>query len=189
MIINVDIDNTVNDFLDVFCKYFAQVTNNSFQNIKECMTVYSISDAVKVPNECLQTLFFNNNNFYSKLKPLAHAQHVIQQLIQEKHDVRFVTAISYEVIDSRVDFVRHYFPYINIDKSLIVTNDKNSIYADIVVDDYENNLHNINPLCLHILYNQPWNQGVSVSNMVRCHNWEEVKVAIQRHCNYHKNNS
>ena len=45
----------------------------------------------------------------------------------------------------------------DIQKQLIVTEHKEFIYADIVVDDSVDNLKNVNGDCKFILFKQPWN--------------------------------
>lgn len=180
--INIDIDNTVNDFLDKFCIYL-----NSLQLGKTwCkwtdFTDYSISNVTGIDNNTLEIMFFKNNCFYEQLEPLARCQSIIENLVRTGHNVRFVTSIRYDVIQARIDFIKKYFPYIDTDKNLIVTNDKSSIYADIVIDDYENNFHNVNDCCYFIVFNQPWNTDVNLDRIygARAHDWDDVDKLIRR---------
>jgi 5'(3')-deoxyribonucleotidase len=154
LIFNIDIDNTVNDFIENFVRYFNRITKSSL--LVEDVVEYDLSK-LGVDRETLTTLFFKNNYFYESMLPLKDSMEVINDLIHANHDVRFVTAIDYDVIQSRLDFIHHWFPLINTSKSLIITNDKKSIFADIVIDDLPDNLVNVNPDCLFILKKQPWN--------------------------------
>lgn len=180
--INIDIDNTVNDFLDKFCIYL-----NSLQLGKTwCrwtdFTDYNISNVTGIDNNTLEIMFFRNNSFYEQLEPLAKCQQVIKRLYEEGHTIRFVTSIRYDVIQARIDFIKKFFPYIDTNTNLIVTNDKSSIYADIVVDDYENNFNNVNPNCYFIVFDQPWNKDMELTNLSgsRAKNWEDVDLLIKR---------
>lgn len=155
MIINIDIDNTVNDFLEQFIFQFNAVTGRNITN--DDITSYWLSECTGVPYDTLSTLFFKNNQFYAAFSPLPYSQDAVKALMDAGHTVRFVTAINYEVITSRLDFVRRFFPFMDIQKQLIVTEHKEFIYADIVVDDSVDNLKNVNGDCKFILFKQPWN--------------------------------
>lgn len=155
MVINIDIDNTVNNFLDCFIEQFNSVTGRSLTH--EDITSYWLNKCTGVSSDTLSTLFFKNNTFHSTFKPLPYAQEAINQLVDSGHTVRFVTAINYEVIQARLDFVRTYFPFLEPSKHLIVTEHKEFIYADVVIDDSVDNLKNVNSKCEFILFAQPWN--------------------------------
>lgn len=177
MIINIDIDNTVNDFLDKFVFYLNGV---GYSIKKKDISEYDLSIATGINENTLSCLFFCNNNFYKQLLPLEYSVDAIRKLWESGHEIRFVTAITYEVISARIDFIKEFFPFIDPDKSLIVTNNKRSVYADIVIDDYLNNLSNINKNCKFILFDQPWNQETERTRpYMRCSYWRGILWAIE----------
>jgi 5'(3')-deoxyribonucleotidase len=177
MIINIDIDNTVNDFLDKFVFYLNCVGHSiKKQNISE----YNLSKATGIDEPILSCLFFGNNNFYKQMLPLEGSVECINKLWELGHEIRFVTAITYEVISARIEFIKEFFPFIDPDRSLIVTNNKKSVYADIVIDDYLENLSNINKDCRFILFDQPWNHEVSKTRpYTRCSSWDSILHVIE----------
>ena len=133
--INIDIDNTVNDFIEKFVYFCNEMrpTENPFY--VDTMMEYSLEKDTNINDSVLSTLFFKNPSFYKQLKPLKDAEWVIENLNKD-HIVKFVTSIDYDVIDARIQFINRYFPSVDIGKQLLVTDDKHSIYADIVIDDY-----------------------------------------------------
>lgn len=159
MIINIDIDNTVNDFVDKFVYYFNGIQDENHKIKPEDIKQYDISKALSVPVDILDVLFFKNDRFHSTLIPLPNAISVITRLNQKGHTVRFVSSIDYNVIQSRLGFIKEFFPFINPHEQLFITTDKSSIYADIVIDDHFRNLENINKDCKFLLFSQPWNDA------------------------------
>ena len=177
MIINIDIDNTVNDFLDKFVFYLNGI---GYKIKKQDIYEYDLSKATNIKEQVLSCLFFGNNNFYKQLLPLENSVECIKKLWDSGHEIRFVTAITYEVISARIDFIKEFFPFIDPDKSLIVTNNKRSVYADLVIDDYLNNLSNINKNCKFILFDQPWNQETERTKpYMRCSSWIGILWGIE----------
>lgn len=182
--INIDIDNTVNDFLEKFV-YFVNGMNDNLLHFGKRFDVsdirqYRLQTATGINDDILQTLFFKNDEFYRHLKPLPDSVRVIKRIVDAGHEVKFVTAINYEAINSRLAFIREYFPFVDVDRSLIVTNDKSSIWADIVIDDYLDNLYNNRNRedCTYILYSQPWNQHVEESKHIIAHSWLDVESIL-----------
>lgn len=175
--INIDIDNTVNNFLSEFlvlCNGM-RTENSKFEmsDIRE----YFLDSCTGIDGTVLDTLFFKNPCFYRKLKPLPDSCYVINSL-NERHNIKFVTAIDYDVIDSRIEFLRTYFPNINVNKQLIVTNDKHSIFADVVIDDYWDNMSNVNSDCKYLLFSQPWNMGNWDPRVIRVDTWQQIQSEI-----------
>lgn len=175
--INIDIDNTVNDFIEKFVHFCNEMRPTENQFYVDAMMEYSLEKDTNINDSVLSTLFFKNPSFYKQLKPLKDAEWVIEN-INKDHTVKFVTSIDYDVIDARIQFINRYFPSVDIGKQLLVTDDKHSIYADIVVDDYIKHMNNVNPNCKFLLYDQPWNRNfnerIARTDVKRVFSWEEV---------------
>ena len=168
MIINIDIDNCCNDFIQKFIYYLNGVQTETCFSLDDFID-YSLSRSTGFYNGYLETLFFRNNNFYEQLRPLVNCVETIKELVTCDNEVRFVTAIRYDVVQARLDFIKEYFPFIDPDKQLIVTNNKESIYADIVIEDCTDNLKNVNKDCDYILFDQPWNKDFEIRKEDRIH--------------------
>lgn len=182
MIINVDIDNTVNDF----AKKVISVYNNLYHdNVSyDTVTDYGFGQLTKISRDCLEELFFKNNYFYESLEPIQGSVDHIQRLVNDGHKVKFVSAADYSIVQSRLDFVKTYFPYLDVNDSLILTKDKHYLWADFVIDDCPSNLTNVNRACRFVLFDSPWNRHISAEDWVknpnnldkhvRCSTWEQV---------------
>ena len=170
-IINIDIDNTINDFIETFIYFHNKISEKYLRY--EDITEYDLEVLTGIPRLTLETLFFKNDAFYEHLVPVENAQKVVKLLHKNGHNIRFVTAADYDVVNVRVNFVRTYFPFIDINKSLIVTSDKHHVWADLVIDDNPEHLTNVNTNCEFILYDKPWNRNFSSLN--RCCNWHDVE--------------
>ena len=181
MKINIDVDNTINNFLESFLKLLNSVSgrNISYKDI----TDYSLEKSTGIPHKTLEALFFRNNTFYQTLKPLENCVETIKELVEYGNDVRFVTSIYYEVVQSRIDFIRKYFPFIDPDTQLIITHDKESIYADIIIEDCLNNLKNVNKDCRYIVFSQPWNvdklPAIGYPIATECKDWFDVHSILR----------
>ena len=154
MIFNIDVDNTVNNFSEKFLEYYNDITGKhlTMSDLKK----YDLT-TLGVSRETLETLFFNNNAFYRSLDANPIAIGVIRTLWLSDHTINFVTASDYSIIDSRIEFIKKYFDFLNVNRSLLITEDKGVAYADFVIDDLNGYLVNINPDCTYILLKKPWN--------------------------------
>lgn len=176
-LINIDIDNTINDFLDKFVMYFNGMQLSNKQITREDFIHYNISESTGISNPILDALFFRNNHFHSTFLPLPNSIETITALKDNGNCIRFVTSIHYDVIQSRLDFIKEFFPFIDVNKQLIVTNDKKVICADVVIDDKESHITggNINPNCKFIVFDQPWNRKpVYKDDVRRAYDWNDV---------------
>jgi 5'-nucleotidase len=186
MIINIDIDNTVNNFARKVIDTYNKLYNDSVSY--EDVTSYDFLQLSKIPFECLEELFFKNDHFYEELEPIQDSVEQIECLVDNGHNVKFVSAADYSIVKSRVDFIKRYFPYLDVNDSLILTRDKHNMWADVVVDDYPKNLTNINWGCKFILFDAPWNRHIdtdawvtnakNLNNCARCSTWESVVDVI-----------
>ena len=186
MIINVDIDNTVNDFAQKVISVYNKLYNESIQY--DDVVDYDFKQLTKIPRSCLEELFFQNDHFFEELEPIQDSVNQIQRLVNDGHKIKFVSAADYSIVKSRVDFVKKYFPYLDVNDSLILTKDKQFLWADFVIDDCPKNLKNVNRNCRFILFDSPWNRHIraedwvanprNLDKYVRCSNWEQVVDVI-----------
>ncbi|MBO7211903.1 MAG: hypothetical protein J6V44_13015 [Methanobrevibacter sp.] len=179
MQVNIDIDNTINDFIYKFRYYLngIQATDKKYEI--EDFNIYALSRATGLPEDVLNILFFKNNAFHATLDPLCGSKEVIRMLCENGHTIRFVSSISYDAIQSRLEFINKHFPYIYADDQLLITKDKSSVNADIVIDDHIKHIENVNPNCIFILFDQPWNQECDSADF-RVKDWSEIKEVLER---------
>lgn len=154
MFISIDLDNTVNDFDAKFLKYYNNVSGNKLglDDLKD----YDLT-SLGIDRETLEVLFFKNDAFYRTLGADPFSVQVIRNLFDAGHTITFVSAADYSIIDSRVRFVQKYFPFLDVNESLIMTENKGIVHADVLIEDLNRNLTNVNYICTYILLKKPWN--------------------------------
>lgn len=188
MFISIDLDNTVNDFDVKFLKYYNNVSGNKLglDDLKD----YDLT-SLGIDRETLEVLFFKNDAFYRTLEANPVAVQVVKNLCDAGHDITFVSAADYSIIGSRVDFVKKYFPFIDVNKSLIMTEEKGIVFADVVIEDLNKNLRNANYICTYILLKKPWNindwniyrdtkydHEPGCADVYACTDWNEIRDAL-----------
>lgn len=174
MIINIDIDNTLNNFLPYFLIKLNDLRINSKRVfVEDDFTDYDICKVTNIQPNTLETMFFHNNEFYDNLLPLFNSVNCIQQLHEEGNIIKFVTSRDYEVLPSTIRFVDTFFPFLDVNDCLVFSKQKELLWADVVIDDCLCYLINVNPECVFMLKNCPWNKHTSRCNFTRFDDWSE----------------
>ena len=120
------------------------------------------------------------NDFWKTVKPMPHAQEVIQYFMEQGHQVLIVTASSYESLYGKMAYhLFHHFPFLSWDQ-VIITSRKQLIRGDVLIDDGP---HNLEGGSYHkILVSCPHNRGYDekAQGMLRVDNWLEIREAVDR---------
>lgn len=186
MIFNIDVDNTINNFVQHFLFLYNDISGRHIEY--EDIADYDLT-SIGISRYTLETLFFRNNRFYELLVPQVGSVSTIKALIEKGHTVKFVTSIDYDVVQARIDFITRYFPAADVNKSLILTDSKQNIYADWVIDDLPSNVKdNVNENCKYILLQRPWNTEeydeivnipITERNCYCCYDWMGVSKILK----------
>lgn len=98
--------------------------------------------------------------------------------LSKYHDIYFVTAGHPYTAAARDDFLSMHFGFYR-SSHLIICREKQLINADVMIDDYENNL--IGGAYHKILMDKPWNQHVPTNlyGIERIFGWDEVPKLIE----------
>ena len=180
MIINIDIDNTINDFLPYFLLKLNDLRiGNSKVFTEESFTDYDICKITNITPTTLETMFFHNNEFYNSLLPLFNSVNCIQRLHEDGNIIKFVTSRDYEVLPATIRFIEVFFPFLDVNECLIFTKQKELLWADVVIDDCLYNLVNVNPQCLFMLKNCSWNKNTTRCNFTRFDDWNEFPYIFE----------
>lgn len=114
------------------------------------------------------------DEFWYSVEPIDGAVEAMQKLKRDGHDVIVVTASAYQTLRAKMDSVLFkYFPFINWD-DVIVTNRKQLIRGDVLIDD---GIHNLEGGDYEkILMDAPTNQWYNEkeSGMTRVNNWDMI---------------
>lgn len=115
-----------------------------------------------------------NDHFWTTVPPKPGAREFVKRLIDDGHDVYFVTASDYRTIRPKMEnMLFRYFPYISWER-VIVSYHKQMIRGDIMIDDGVHNLEGAE--CLKILMTAQHNKGYDAdkNGMIRMDAWSDV---------------
>lgn len=103
------------------------------------------------------------DEFWKTVEPIPGAAEVLQKLIDDGHDIFIVTASTWKTLPSKMENVLFkYFPFITWNQ-VIVTNNKQIISGDVLVDDAPHNL--VDGDYIKVLMDAP-------------HNWDFIETSI-----------
>lgn len=120
------------------------------------------------------------SEFFRSVRPRVDAMYYLEKLKSENIDIYVVTATHYSTIKTKFDFLKIYYPFITWDK-VIVTENKQMIKGDILVDDGIHNL--IGGNYFKILFTAPHNVDFDAEahGMVRAGSWKDVYETIHKY--------
>lgn len=130
-----------------------------------------------------------DDDFWDWVKPMPGADEALRKLIADGHEIIVVTASYYQTLKAKMDRVLfRYFPYLNFEKNVIITFNKQLIDGDVLIDDGPHNL--TGGRYRKILFDTNHNRKFDEASVgaVRAHNWNEVYDIICRF-NKEKKNS
>ena len=113
------------------------------------------------------------------MRPLEGAAEALQKLIADGHRVLIVTSSAYQTIPVKMNTVLFKeFPFLSWD-DVIITQHKQLIQGDVLVDDAVHNLEGGE--YAKILMSVPHNQAYDAegNGMIRANNWQEAYSAIK----------
>ena len=169
-----DIDEVINDLI-------AQILLRYNEKYKDALCVDDITeynvDLFTKP-EC-ENIFkeFCNEELISNLNPTDGAVETVTELMK-RHNFYFVTSTFPDNVSSKNKWLKRHFP-LYTEKMLIVTLDKSIIKGDVMIDDYENNLHD--GVGLNILLDRPWNRKQINTKHKRAYSWDDVLKYINKY--------
>lgn len=122
----------------------------------------------------------NQDDFWKTVQPMPDAIIYIKKLIDEGFSFYICTASHYNALKTKMEEVLFkYFPYLNW-KNVIVTQNKQLIKCDVLVDD---GAHNILGDYIGLLKDAPYNKEFDEHahlSVMRVHDWEEIYNLIHQ---------
>lgn len=170
MRIGIDIDGTINNFTDVAVKYVEKDYGIKWNGVD-----YNI-----YPNMNLKEIhaFMDKyrEEFVQEVQPLENAKEVIDELLNAKNQIFFITARDYLVADDTLRWLRmNGFSYTDV-----LFNCGNKVDAckfkqvDFMIDDSPHNLMALNKGNVpYIVFDQPYNQDI-YGEEFRAKNWNDL---------------
>lgn len=172
MIIAVDIDGILNDFVPKLLKYYNALSNKNIQ--LEDITTYHFSECLpKEDADGIMTLF-TESELLNSLSPLSGAQNGLKKLIKQGHQIIIATATECCNFQQKYEWMQAYFPFISSDNIIRIV-DKSLLKVDILIDDNMDNL--ISSFSERICLDYPYNRSTSKDyayNIRRAYDWNGI---------------
>lgn len=180
MIINVDLDCTLNNLVDVWCATLNKIYGTNV--LSDDITDYKIQKFFPTLSEEQIYKPLYSENFWIGMSPLYHSQKCLKKLYEDKHDINIVTATHYTNAKVKVEWIQKHFPFIHW-KKINIIHDKSRFSGDLLIDDCFDNL--IGFTGEKLLYTQPWNNKYTVSDIqslgiTRVNSWDEIYELIPK---------
>lgn len=177
MVIACDVDN-------IICSTTQSVLNVHFENTGEKLQLediksYYIENYISEDYREDFYKIFLDKRVWKGIDILPNCVEVIKKLHDKGHSIHFVTATEMLNAPKKVRFLQRTFPFLNVRKRFITTQNKQMIKCDVLIDDYEKNL--IGGDYHGILMNYPWNANfddAEYDNIIRVNDWTEIEPVV-----------
>lgn len=179
MIIAVDFDNILNNLTEKTIEFY---NSHNGKDIKMSdITSYNFHDCVDKEDADGIIKLFKSKALWDSLSPLAGARESLRKLIDDGHRVYIVTATATENFSWKIQFLKKYFSFFNID-NVIRMMDKSLLRCDILIEDCLDQLIK-HKLCHRVCLDYTWNQNENkdfVYDIYRCKDWNEILEAVNK---------
>lgn len=172
----IDMDDTIEHLLSTWIKCL----NSRYKTSVKQDEVTQWDLQVAFPSLTKEQIHapLEEESFWQQVEPTDGAAEVIQWMMEQGHEVYIVTASAYRTIKPKMEQVLFkHFPFLTWN-NVIITNHKQMINGDILIDDAPHNL--IGGKYIKVLMDAPHNQSFNEEEhgMLRVTNWDEVKSII-----------
>ena len=176
MIIMCDIDNTINNLQEATTNLFNEHygTHYALSNFND----YDVANVLPVKEAIAMKELYGESGIYNYVRPMHDAQEAIQKLLNNGHQVYFVTDAISKNYYEKVEWVKHFFPFID-EAHIVAMKHKHLFKCDVMIEDNMKNL--LAGVSYHrICYDRPWNRAVHdyVYDIHRCKDWKEIIKAV-----------
>ncbi|HEV2403647.1 MAG TPA: hypothetical protein VGS08_05615 [Candidatus Saccharimonadales bacterium] len=176
MIILVDMDNTLVDFDAGLLKIWRQLYPDEFFVPLERRTAFHPhNDYPKYLQSTIQDIC-HSEGFIRNLPPTPGGIEAVNEMLDRGHDVRFCTSHLFKYdhcLLEKYQWIEKYFDVSYVDR-IILTRDKTLIRGDILIDDKPEIVGIEKPTWEHILYDRPFNRGVTDKRRLNWKNWHDI---------------
>ena len=168
MIIGIDLDDTLFDFVPLVLDKYNKAYNDNLQD----KDITNFGTNLFIKKECKDIFAeFVDDKLIANCKPKENAVEVINWL-HSKYDIVFVTAAYPYTVKARHELLKQTFSWYER-KHLFVCPNKTLLNLNFLIDDCLDN--HIGGKYCSIIYSAPWNNNIQPKLMFRADNWLEVK--------------
>lgn len=176
--IGFDLDDVCWDLLGSWLKRYNELANDNLtpKDIKS----WDISKYVK--HDFVETLFYilEEPGFWETVEPKEKSQDIMKKLTEEGHELYIVTATSpYVTLPRKVGRFFELYPFMKPGQ-MIVTQHKQLLRLDVLVDDKPENLQggHYRKLLFSVPHNERCDEGKIGAE--RCNDWDGIHAAINK---------
>lgn len=158
--IGFDVDDVLNNSMTTCLMLLNEQIGTQYT--KEHFTEWNIYNCMPQEHaDCLKELF-TSNTIWKTMLPTFDAQCVISRLVQEGHQVYFISCCDPSTHVWKTDWLKKMYPFVNEDNHIYVgKGNKKLINLDILIDDNPEYLKG--GLYYRVLLTQPWNRNAKES--------------------------
>ncbi len=170
----IDVDNTFWNMTEQLIKIYNHKYNKNIQYLE-------VNNWEWLPNNFPNWTYYTERSwFWDSLIPYTNAIATIKNEILSGTNVYFVTASYYTPgLYYKIKKLKSFFTENLIDDSnIIVAQNKNLIYGDILIDDAIHNL--VSTKAFPICFSQPWNHQLLYNKKISmCDNWYQIQQKLK----------
>ena len=153
-----DVDGVIANFVDAFMDLYLHHAGS----VPDDFEWSDWNSMDELPNQMARDAVWRDPDLFWIPRPYDHAIEALY-ILNERHDVRIVTAVPHMHVEARSDWFHREAPFIHRKNQMIFTNDKSLINADVIIDDKVEYVddwldENIVPRGHAYLIDRPWNQ-------------------------------
>lgn len=173
LIIGCDIDNCIYNTAEAVLSVYDEDTGQHLE--LSDITSYDMSEFILPQYKKDFYMIFEDRQVWDRVELLPNCFDSIKRLHESGHKIYFVTSSSVKTIPIKYELLKRDFPFLDIRDRLIVTQRKQMIKLDVLIDDYQDNL--INADYHGILFNYPWNRDFNEDGLpiYRSDGWEDIQ--------------
>ena len=178
MIIAIDIDCTVNNLQEAVVNLFNERHGTSYT--LDDFTEYNVENILPVKEAITMKEMYADKNIYNFVRPIDGAQDGVQKLMNDGHQVYFLTDAVPKNYYEKIQWVHHFFPFVD-EAHIVSMKHKNLFRCDVMIEDNVQNLISgvhYERICL----DYAWNRKIydHVYGIHRCFNWNDIMNAISK---------
>lgn len=171
-----DADDVIENLLDCW----VAMLNNRFgtSTSPEDVTDWNVSLAFPTLTKEQVYGVLADDELWHMIEPIPGAQETLQKLYDEGHNIYIVTASDYRTCKAKFDRILPLFPWLDWNH-VIITNNKQMVKGDILIDDGPHNL--VDGDYMKLLFDRPHNRSFDAraNGVIRVETWEEIYEAVQ----------
>ena len=166
----IDCDGVIANFVDAFMDWYLHHAGS----VPDDFEWANWDSMDELPDQMARDAVWRDPDLFWIPQPYPYAIEALEAL-NERHDVRIVTAVPHIHVEARSDWFKREAPFIHRKNQMIFTNDKSLIRAGVIIDDKVGHVDdwlvkNSWPDGEAFLIDRPWNQhgksGTRVESLI-----------------------